>query len=148
VKHLLTAVVIALVVAACAVAASSLPSPSLSSGHAISTPVAASAVAASPLPSPSLSSGHAISTPEAASAAATRLASIGGPLTVGEIKHGMYADLWGGSTNDVSGQGTADRTTKAGLMVWRVDVTGPRGQEEVYLDDATGLLIDSITQGN
>lgn len=107
--------------------------------------VAACGSMASPAPSPS--SDAAISTPEAASAAAIRLATISGPLTVGEIKHGTYADLWGGSTNDLSGQGTADTAAKAGLIVWRVDVAGPSGWQELYIDEATRVLLDTITQG-
>jgi len=110
--------------------------------------VAACGFMASPAPSPSPSSDAAISTPEAASAAAIRLATIGGPLTVGEIEHGTYADLWGGSTNDLSGQGTADTAAKARVIVWRVDVAGPSGRQELYIDETTRALLDTITQGN
>lgn len=110
--------------------------------------VAACGFMASPAPSPSASSDAAISSPEAAGAAAIRLATISGPLTVGEIKHGAYVDLWGGSTNDLSGQGTADSAAKAKIIVWRVDVAGPGGLQELYIDEATGMLLDAITQGN
>ncbi|HYO43225.1 MAG TPA: hypothetical protein VES19_08520 [Candidatus Limnocylindrales bacterium] len=85
--------------------------------------------------------------PEAASVAAVRLASIGGPLTIGEIRHGTYAELWAGSTSDLAGEGTADRAATASLVVWRVDLAGPGGQEQLYLDEATGALVDAITQG-
>jgi hypothetical protein len=48
----------------------------------------------------------------------------------------------------MSGQGTADRAKKAARIVWRVDLAGPNGLEELYIDEATGQLLDTITQGN
>lgn len=96
---------------------------------------------------PSVAGGPAIKTPEAASVAAVRLATIGGPLAIGEIRHGSYGDLWAGVSSDLSGQGAADGV-KASLVVWRVDLTGPGGWEEVYVDETTGALVDAITQGS
>jgi hypothetical protein len=34
------------------------------------------------------------------------------------------------------------------MIIWRIDVAGPTGLEELYLDAATGSLVDSITQGH
>ena len=115
---------------------------------AVALAVAACGFTASPAPSASSPTGAVISTAEAATAAAIRLATISRPLTVGEIKHGTYADLWGGSTSDLPGQGTADRAAKAGLLVWRVDVVGPTGREELYIDERTSALLDAITEGS
>lgn len=42
----------------------------------------------------------------------------------------------------------ADREAKGSKVVWRVDLSGPHGIEELYLDQATGQLVDAITQGN
>jgi hypothetical protein len=53
-----------------------------------------------------------------------------------------------GSTNDPSGQGAADRARKAAIVVWRVDLVGPTGREELYIDETTGQLLDAITQGS
>ncbi|HEY4752207.1 MAG TPA: hypothetical protein VIH37_02910 [Candidatus Limnocylindrales bacterium] len=91
---------------------------------------------------PSTAAGSAF-----AAAAALRLASIGGPLTVEEVRHGTYAELWDGSTNDLSGVGTASRASRAPLTVWRVLVAGPNGSEELFIVDPGGVLIDTITQG-
>ena len=84
-----------------------------------------------------------ISSPQAAADAAIHFATIHGPLTVGDIKHGTYSDLFAGSTNDLSGAPGPDPNVE----VWRVDVTGPGGAQQLYLDATTGLVVDSITQG-
>src|SRR5882757_7431636 len=65
-----------------------------------------------------------IGTAEQAAVAAERMTTIAGPWTIGDVQHGTYERLWQGSTNDMSGQGTADRARKAARIVWRVDVTG------------------------
>lgn len=80
-------------------------------------------------------------------ATAMRLTSISGPWTVGDVRIGTYADLWQESTNDLSGQGIADRAAKAKLVVWRIDLAGPTGLEQLYIDSVTGKLVDAITQG-
>ena len=72
-------------------------------------------------------------------------ASIRGPFNVGEVRQGTYADLWAGSTNNALGGGA--KAPKPDLVVWRVDLVGPTGQEQLYLDAANGELVDSITQG-
>lgn len=81
-------------------------------------------------------------------AIAERLTSIAGPWTVGGVRRGSYRELWQGSTSDVSGQGSADRQAKAAVVVWRVDLSGPSGVEELYIEAATGRLVDTIIQGN
>ncbi len=112
--------------------------------------VATCGVTPSPLPSPSPSPAPALGgvpvTSEAAAAAdAMQHASIAGPLTVGEIRQGTYADLWAGSTSNVLGNG--GKAPNPDLIVWRVDLVGPTGQEQLYLIAADGELVDSITQG-
>jgi hypothetical protein len=89
-----------------------------------------------------------IATAGQAAVVAERLTTIAGPWTIGDVQHGTYENLWQGSTNDMSGQGTADRAKKAARIVWRVDLAGPNGLEELYIDEATGQLLDTITQGN
>ncbi|MEO8469354.1 MAG: hypothetical protein ABI573_06765 [Chloroflexota bacterium] len=81
-------------------------------------------------------------------AAATQLTSIAGPWTVGDVQMGTYRNLWQGSTNDLSGEGTADRLKKGELIVWRIDLKGPGGLEQLYIDSVTWQLVDSITQGH
>jgi hypothetical protein len=81
-------------------------------------------------------------------AAAEFVTTIAGPWVVGEVSTGTYAELWRGSTNDPFGQGTARSEALGPRLVWRVDLSGPNGMEELYLDQATGQLLDSITQGN
>ncbi|HEY7130641.1 MAG TPA: hypothetical protein VH440_00230 [Candidatus Limnocylindrales bacterium] len=87
--------------------------------------------------------------PDAAAivAAAERLTSIGGPWEVREVSKGRYVDLWRGSSNDMTGADQAGPDVKAGLVVWRVDLAGPNGIEELYIDSADGQLVDAITQG-
>lgn len=89
----------------------------------------------------------AVPNADGASVVAVRLASIRGPFNIGEIKRGTYADLWRGSTNDALGASAADAAATAQLVVWRVDLQGPTGSEEVYVDEATGALVDSIVEG-
>jgi len=79
---------------------------------------------------------------------AERLTSVSGPWVVGDVETGTYADLWRGSTNDPHGQRGAAWQAEQATVVWRVDLTGPHGLEELYLDRATGALVDAITQGD
>lgn len=79
--------------------------------------------------------------------AAETLASIGGPWEVREISRGRYADLWRGSSSDLSDSGQADLNTNAALIVWRVDLAGPNGIEELYINSTNGALVDAIIQG-
>ena len=99
----------------------------------------------SPTPSPSVSA--VIGTADQAALIAERLTSIAGPWNVGDIAHGTYESLWGGSTSDLTGIGTADRAAKASRVVWRVDLSGPNGSEQLYIDEVSGQLLDAITQG-
>jgi hypothetical protein len=39
-----------------------------------------------------------------------------------------------------------DHASRA-AVVWRVALQGPTGSEEVYVDEASGSLVDSIVQG-
>jgi hypothetical protein len=104
-----------------------------------------------PSPSPSPSAAPAIgaepvTTPEAAAADAIQQASIRGPFNVGEVRQGTYADLWAGSTsNALDGPGKVEPDPD--LVVWRVDLVGPTGREQLYLDAATGDAVGSIVQG-
>jgi len=95
----------------------------------------------------SFSTSSDITTPEQAAVVARQLTSISGPWTVGEIQRGTYGSLFRGSTNDVSGQGTAARAAIGPKIVWRVDLSGPSGLDELYIDATTGQLLDAITQG-
>jgi hypothetical protein len=79
---------------------------------------------------------------------AERLTTIAGPWAIGDVEHGTYGRLWQGSTNDLSGQATADRARKAATVVWRVDLVGPTGRAQLYVDEATGQLLDTIIQGS
>jgi hypothetical protein len=88
-----------------------------------------------------------VGNPQEAAAAAQRLATAPGPWQVGEIAHGRFGDLWQGSANDLSDQGTADRTRKADRIVWRVDLSGPNGRQELYIDESTGELLGLIGEG-
>jgi hypothetical protein len=105
-------------------------------------------VAAPPSAFPSQAADGVIDNAERAAVVAERLATIAGPWTIGGVQHGTYENLWQGSTNDMSGQGTADRAKKAARIVWRVDLAGPTGLEELYIDEATGQLLDWIIQGS
>jgi hypothetical protein len=137
------------VVAALALAACASPSPSPSASAPASAFASASpSASAPPSASPSPSSTGVIGTAEQAAIVAERLTTIAGPWTIGDVEHGTYKRLWQGSTNDLSGQGTADQARKAATVVWRVDLIGPTGREELYVDEATGQLLDSITQGS
>jgi hypothetical protein len=100
-----------------------------------------------PAPTPSPSASGVIGTADQAALIAERLTSIAGPWKVGDIAHGTYESLWGGSTSDLTGNGTADRAAKASRIVWRVDLSGPNGSEQLYIDEASGQLLDAITQG-
>jgi hypothetical protein len=77
--------------------------------------------------------------------AAERLTTIHGPWTVGEVVVGRYADLFRGSTNGPWAGPDAQRT--ADRIVWRIDLAGPDGTEELYIDAASTELVDAITQG-
>ena len=82
-----------------------------------------------------------------ATSAAEALSQIAGPWTVGEVVQGTYSDLWQGSSNDPTGAGASFRSANDGRVVWRVDLTGPYGFEELYIDVATAQLVDAIEQG-
>jgi hypothetical protein len=88
-----------------------------------------------------------IGTADQAALIAERLTTIAGPWKVGDIAHGTYESLWGGSTSDLTGKGTADRAAKASRIVWRVELSGLNGWEQLYIDEASGQLLDAITQG-
>ncbi|HET7029723.1 MAG TPA: hypothetical protein VFI34_04365 [Candidatus Limnocylindrales bacterium] len=77
--------------------------------------------------------------------AAERLTSIHGPWTVGEVQLGRYADLWRGAAHDPGDP--ADPQRPPDRVVWRIDLSGPEGIEELYLDATTSQLVDAITQG-
>jgi hypothetical protein len=103
---------------------------------------------ATPSATPSPSTSGVIATAEQAVVVAERLTSISGPWKVGDVQHGTYESLFRGSTNDMSGQGTAARAAIAARIIWRVDLSGPSGLEELYIDETNGQLLDAITQGN
>lgn len=84
----------------------------------------------------------------AAVAAAEALTSIGGPWQVGDVVEGRYADLFQGSTNDPTGVGASQRAVNSDKIIWRVDLTGPNGSQQLYIEAATGVLIDYIVQGH
>ncbi len=115
---------------------------------ASSSPSASVTTTAGPSASPSQSPTAGVRTAEQAKVAATRLTTIAGPWTIDEVAHGTYGQLWRGATNDLSDQGIADRARKAPMVVWRVDLFGPNGREELYIDEATGWPIDWIIQGS
>jgi hypothetical protein len=106
------------------------------------------AACAAPTVSAPASAARGISTAQQATAVAERLATIAGPLQPGDVEHGTYAALWQGSTNDLSGAGTSARASMAGTIVWRVDLSGPTGHQQLYIDEATQQLLDSITEAN
>jgi hypothetical protein len=103
---------------------------------------------ATPSATPSPSASDVIKTAEQAASVAEHLTTISGPWKVGDIQHGTYGSLFEGSTNDLSGHGAAERATNAARIVWRVDLTGPSGSEQLYIDEASGQLLDAITQGS
>ena len=124
-------ILIGVVVVGCAARA---PSPSAS------VSASASSFQASD-PAPGIDDRDAI-------AAAERSTSIQGPWRFTEIRQGLYRDLWRGSSNDMSGAAQRFFAARSGLIVWRVDLEGPHGFEELYIDVSTGALVDSITQGS
>jgi hypothetical protein len=79
---------------------------------------------------------------------AERLTTVVGPWVVGDVERGPFERLWQGSTSDLSGAGTAARAFDGPRVVWRVDLTGPNGWEELYIDATTRELVDAITQGS
>lgn len=95
---------------------------------------------------PTPTASAVIETAEQAAFVAERLTTIVGPWKVGDIEHGTYESLWQGSTSDLSGQGTAERERNGPKIVWRVDLSGPNGSEQLYIDEANGQLLDAITQ--
>lgn len=150
-KRLIAATIVTFVIAACAVEGPtpsqrpSAVSPSLPSGEA---PVATMSTPA-PAPSPSgAAPSGAIDSQGAAAETAKRLTSIAGPWVVGVTTRGRYADLWEGSTSDLSGQGTAARSALADVIVWRVDLSGPSGWEQLYIEASDSKLVATITQGH
>lgn len=74
-------------------------------------------------------------------------ASITGPFVVQGAIEGRYVDLWQGPTNDPSGLGASLRATLADKVVWRVQLTGPYGAQDLYIEATTGVLIDYMVQG-
>ena len=64
---------------------------------------------------------------------------------VEEVREGTYADLWRGSTNDLTGQQAAEARIIGPRAAWRVSLKGPDGSEELILDRETGR--GAITQG-
>jgi hypothetical protein len=144
-RSMLLGFVAALALAACAGPSPSLSASALASAFASASPASA---LASPSASPSQSSTGVIETAEQAAVVAERLTTIAGPWTIGDVEHGTYKRLWQGSTNDLSGQGTAVQARKAAMVVWRVELIGPTGQEQLYVDEATGQLLDWIIQGS
>jgi hypothetical protein len=96
----------------------------------------------------SASTEPGLATAAQAVAEAERLTSVAGPWVVGDVETGTYSDLWQGSTDDPRGDGAAEWQSKQAKVVWRVDLTGPHGIEELYLDRASGALLDAITQGD
>jgi hypothetical protein len=106
------------------------------------------AACADSLPATSPSVSGVIETAEQAALAAERLTTIAGPWRVDNVAHDTYESLWQGSTNDPTGQGAAESRRKAPKIVWRVDLSGPSGLEELYIDETDGKLLDAITQGN
>ena len=109
-------------------------------------PLAACLGACAPAPSPS--AAPSVDPAAEAVAQAERLTTIGGPWTVGEVRLGTHGELRQGSTNDLSGQGTATREALQNRVVWRIDLAGPHGSEQPYPAAATGALVDGIRQGS
>lgn len=81
-------------------------------------------------------------------AAARRQATIAGPLTVGDVAHGSYGSLWQGSTNNLPAEGSPPPQVNPDLVVWRVDLSGPSGRQQLYIDQFSGQVVDAIWQGN
>ena len=78
---------------------------------------------------------------------AESLTSIHGPRMVEEVTEGTYADLWRGSTNDMSGEQAAELRVIGPRVAWGVSLKGPDGSEELILDRETGRVLGAITQG-
>jgi hypothetical protein len=80
-------------------------------------------------------------------AAAETLTSIGGPWRVGDVVEGRLGDVFQGSANDPDSVGASFRAENDPKTVWRVDLTGPNGSQELYVEASTGKLITYIIQG-
>ncbi len=102
---------------------------------------------AAPAPTPTTPPRGVLNEANAAVLAAERLATVRGPWTVDEVREGTYAQLWRGSTNDLTGQEAADARAKGPRPAWRVSLTGPNGREELILDRETGALLGALGQG-
>lgn len=81
-------------------------------------------------------------------AAAKRQATIAGPLAVGDVAHGSYGSLWQGSTSNLPAEGTPPPQVNPDVVVWRIDLSGPSGREQLYIDEFSGQVVDAIWQGN
>jgi hypothetical protein len=46
-----------------------------------------------------------------------------------------------------AGSVTPPLAAMASSMVWRVDLSGLNGSAQLYIDEASGQLLDAITQG-
>ncbi len=80
--------------------------------------------------------------------AARRQATIAGPLTVGEVAHGSYGNLWQAPTSNLPAEGSPAPQVSPDLIVWRIDLSGPNGREQLYIDEFSGQVIDAIWPGN
>jgi len=100
-----------------------------------------------PAPAPEPAAGPLLGDAAQAAILARRLATIAGPHTVEVVTHGTFANLWHGSTNDLSGQGASAITGATPVVVWRVELAGPSGSEQLFITEATGELLGAIVQG-
>ena len=80
--------------------------------------------------------------------AATRLATIAGPVEAIETLSGRYAALDPSSHNNPGDPAAAAREQAlADRIVWRVTVKGPSGIETIVIDAETGENLGSVVQG-
>lgn len=101
-----------------------------------------------PAPSAGPDSGPAASDAAQAAILARRVATIAGPWTVEVATRGTFANLWHGSTSDLTGEGAAEIAQLGAVAVWRVELHGPSGSQQLFIEQATGRLLGAITQGS
>jgi hypothetical protein len=101
-----------------------------------------------PAPSAGPDTGPVAGDAAQAAILARRLATITGPWTIEVATHGTFANLWHGSTSDLTGDGAAEIAQLGPMDVWRVELTGPTGSQQLFIEEATGRLLSAITQGS
>ena len=87
-----------------------------------------------------------IGTADQAALIAERLTSIAGPWKVGDIAHGTYESLWG-----VNQRPDRHWHRRSGGEDFESGVARPpvgtERLEQLYIDEVSGQLLDTITQG-